>query len=913
MNSRTPEFPTYNGGVFYRAARILLLSLVATHCLAAQHASIPFYFEKNRGQLGPSVSYLARDSQSIGLFEPHHVLWQSGESRQGLMRMSFENPDRSSVIEGLDALSGKVNYIAGSNSRTWIRHVECYSRIRYRNIFPGVNVDFRGASGAIEYDIVVNPGADPARVRLIFSGARSSRLTDSGDLVFETAGGPVRHHAPISWQVIDGERRAVTVRFVTFRHGPDTGVGFSIDSWDRTAPLTIDPVVSYDQTIGGSGIINALSRIQVDGQGNVYVVGLTSSLDLPVTTGPKPSGPGIQPFAAKLKADGSFAYITYFAPGTSGAVTSLSIDSAGDAWMAGSTASANFPVTPNAFQKTFNGGLCAVTGNPNATCTDGFIFALNPSGDAPVYGTFLGGSGTDLIDGIRIAADGTIWAAGTTSSADFPVTSSAIQSKLNGPQDAFLTHLDPRSPTLLYSTYFGGSGYETATGIAVDSQGAVYIGGATDSTDFPVTTGALQPAYGGGTDVFFAKFAGTTQKPVFATYWGGLNGDLLNALAADSAGNLYAAVVTSQSPITLGSGFIFVNNPRASLMKIDPTGKVVWSNQSLSIVQAIAVDSQGRLSALGQAFPRPVLTPNALNTCPGLAGTLLLQLEADGKTVRYGSGVTAGDFALDSSGSVYLASGTLIEKQDFSQDPPMAATCILGATERDGDAVAPGEIISIYGRNIGPVQGVIGAFDSSGRLPLTLGGVSVTFNGAPAPLWYAQAGQINAIVPFKVVGEKSASVQVTSNGAAAPLVRVDLRDASNLIAGVNNLIAAINEDGTINSNDHPAKPGSIVAIFSSGGGQTNPPSIDGQIVNAALPLVLPVKVLVGSGLPLTPAEVLYAGSAPGLVAGTVQINFRVPLNLPPSVIGPGNPNQNVAIIIGGDQVSFSTSGAIFVR
>ena len=651
------------------------------------------------------------------------------------------------------------------------------------------------------------------------------------------------------------------------------------------------------------------------------MVGGTTALDLPVTGGPQPvpgsPGPAVQRFAAKLKADGSgFAYITYFAPGFSGNVASLAIDSAGDAWMAGSTSSPNFPITPNAFQKTFNGGFCAGAGTPNAIlCADGFIFALNPSGDAPEYGTFLGGSGTDAINGIAIAADGTIWAAGTTESADFPMTSSAFQSKLNGPQDAFLTHLDPKTPTLLYSTYFGGSGHEIAAGIAMDAQGGIYIGGATDSPDLPVSAGALQPAYGGGTDAFFAKFDGATPKPVFTTFWGGPNGDFPNALAADPAGNLYAAVETLQFPITLGAPTAGSFALQSSLMKIDSTGgKVIWSNQSVAIVQALAVDSHGRVSVLGPS-PRPVLTPNALNTCPsGPGGTFLLQLEADGKTVRYGSGVPATSFALDSSGSIYLAGGsTLIKKQEFSQDPPMAATCILDAARSYGDAVAPGEIIAIYGRNIGPAKGVAGAFDSSGRLPFTLGGVSVTFDGAPAPLLYAQAGQINAIVPFQVVGQTSAFVQITSNGAAAPRVRVALRDASNIAIAANNLVAAINEDGTVNSNDHPAEPGSIVTIFSSGGGQTNPPSLDGQIVNGAWPLVLPVRVVMGSAYPPTPAEVLYAGSAPGLVAGTVQINFRVPLNLPASGTPPGRPNQDVGITIGGDQTTTSTSGLIFVR
>lgn len=903
--------------------RVFLIGLAATYSLAAQNVSIPLYFEQNRGQFDREIQYIARDSPALRIFKQHEVLWQSGNSPDRF-RMAFENPARSSVIEGLDALPGKVNYLLAGGPQNSIRNVDCYSRIRYRGIFPGVDIDFRNSSGALEYDVIVSPGADPASVRFLFSGAKGPRLTDSGDLVFETSAGTIRHHAPVSWQLIDGTRRPLTARFVINRLGADTEVGFQVDSWDHKAPLTIDPIVYYDQTVGGSGGINN-AQIQVDSQGYVYVAGATTSLNLPVTTGAQPvaatSGPPtFQPYAAKLRADGSgFVYITYFALGTGAYVTSLAIDAAGDAYMAGSTASPSFPVTQNAVQRVpYSGFLGVVTQN------DGFVFALNPSGSSQTYGTYLGGSGNDSIYGMVIASDGTIWLTGTTYSLDFPVTSSAFQSKLNGPDDAFLTHIDPASPTMLYSTYFGGSGHETAEAIAIDAEGGIYIGGATDSADFPVTSGALQTVYGGGTDVFLAKFATTTPAPVYATYWGGVNGDILNALAADSAGSLYAAAETSEGPINLTG--IVLNNAQVTLMKLDPTGShTVWSSSPSSIlqVQTIAVDSQSRLSVFGRTTGILLaLTSNALSTCPAPISFFLLQLEADGKTVSYASGVPGSAFAMDSAGTVYFTDGNLIEKQDFSQNPAMAATCILGATEYFDDAVAPGEIISIYGRNLGPTQGVIGALDSSQRLPFILAGVSITFNGTPAPLLYAQAGQINAIVPFEVVGQTSASLQITFNATAAPAVRIPLRAASNIAVtspGNSNLIAAINQDGTINSYAHPAPPGSIVAIFSSGGGQTSPPSVDGQIATAAANLVLPVQVLMGfnaapSTTPPTPipAQILYAGAAPGLLAGTVQINFRVPLNLPASVIGTGYPNQDIAIVIG-NETGYSTSGAIFVQ
>ncbi|HWB95459.1 MAG TPA: SBBP repeat-containing protein, partial [Bryobacteraceae bacterium] len=609
-----------------------------------------------------------------------------------------------------------------------------------------------------------------------------------------------------------------------------------------------------------------------------------------------------------------FVYLTYLGGSGANLATSLAVDAAGTAWVAGSTSSRDFPVTEKAVQTAWKEGQCSTSGlgfTSSFPCNDGFALAVNPAGNALAYSTFLGGSRNDVVYGIGIDAQGDPWIAGGTTSPDFPVAGLLFQRGLSGSQDAFVAHMDPRAGKLLASWYLGGSGTDYATRLALDSAGNVYIAGSTGSADFPVSNGALQPEYGGGTDLFLVKLLPDSSMPVYATYFGGENGEVLNDLAVDATGNAYLAGAVSEMPISLSEGIVWISNPHGLLAKIDPHGAAtLYNNQVLDTVSSIAVDSQGRVTALGRKIFNAPFTADAISTC-NTTGSFLLRLEADGKTVRYGSSAWGNEVAIAASDAVYLAGATSMEKQDFSRNPSMAATCVLGATEFMASAVAPGEIVSIYGRSLGPAEGVAASYDVSGRLPFRLGEVSVSFDGTVAPLLYVQANQINAVVPFAAAGRRSSSVVVTYNGNSTSAT-VSMADASNIIMQANGAIAAINEDGSINSKDHPARKGSIVTIFSSGGGQTNPPSVDGQIATAPALLVLPVKVLIGSASPV-PAEVLYAGAAPGLLAGTVQVNFRVPANLPDSPVSPGYPNQNVALIIGGDQTSYSTSGAIFVE
>ena len=192
--------------------------------------------------------------------------------------------------------------------------------------------------------------------------------------------------------------------------------------------------------------------------------------------------------------------------------------------------------------------------------------------------------------------------------------------------------------------------------------------------------------------------------------------------------------------------------------------------------------------------------------------------------------------------------------------------------------VAPGEIVTLVGAGIGPAQPQLPAGSPTNT---ALDGISVLFDGTPAPLLYAAPNQVNAIAPYAIDGKASTQVQVTQRGQTVADLRLSVADGAPAIftldgSGVGQG-AILNQDSTLNSAANPAAKGSIVVVFATGAGQTDPGGMDGQIAGDNLPgPLLPVSVQIGG----RDAQILYAGAAPGMVAGLLQVNCTVPLDSP---------------------------------
>ena len=331
----------------------------------------------------------------------------------------------------------------------------------------------------------------------------------------------------------------------------------------------------YSTFLGGS-VVDIGYGIAIDSAGNAYVTGSAESTNFPVTSGAfqaqnKAGSPGYNAFIAKFNPTGSLIYSTYLGGSGNDRPLGIAIDSAGDAYVAGEAYSADFPVTSGAFQTQNH---AAALGTSNA-----FITKLNPTGTALIYSTYLGGAGIsnatiqvstgDVANGIAVDSSKDVYVAGSAASIDFPVTDGAIQAVNNAAanqlSNAFVTKINPTGTGLVYSTYLGGSGSpdnngDGGSGVAVDGAGEAYITGSTGSSNFPVTSGAVQTVNNGfpGQVVFISKINEAGTALLYSTYLGGSGGGeltVVGGIALDGSGNAYVAGFTASAnfPVTEGA------------------------------------------------------------------------------------------------------------------------------------------------------------------------------------------------------------------------------------------------------------------------------------------------------------------------------------------------------------------------
>jgi hypothetical protein len=638
------------------SGRIHGASIALRARVAAAYGRLPLSFERNVGQSDARVRFMARSPQATVFFTPAEaVLALAGRpgSADRLLRLSFPGA-RDPVLRGVGRLPGTSNYFFGGDRKRWRAGVPTYGKVRYTNLWPGIDASFYGRGSRLEYDLELAAGANPARIALRFAGAHAERLGARGDLLLTLPGGiVVRGLAPVAYQRADGKRREVASRFVLAGGVARVVLG----RYDHRLPLTVDPVLIYSTYLGGIGDDYG-NGIGVDSAGNAYITGSTMSTNFPTRNALYPScadSSGCSAgdaFVTKLNAAGNaLVYSTYLGgPGVDSG-NGIAVDSAGDAYITGST-SGGFPVTNGAGQGIFGGS------------TDAFVTKLDPAG-ALAYSTYLGGSGYDSGNGIALDSAGDAFVTGNTSGS-FPTVKPA--QTYGGSQDAFVTKLNAAGSTLLYSTYLGGPTIDEGNAIAVDSAGNAYVTGGTYGS-FPVTTGAAQTTYGGGTyDAFVAKLNAPGNKFLYATYLGGSGIDRALGIAVDSAGQAHVTGYTysttsfpthnAEQPASGGGASdAFVTELNATGTGLVYSTYLGGNNDEAG--QAIALDGAGNTYVTGWTDSQNFPTLNPVAVTGGGIGAFVTEFNPAGSAFIYstylGSSGTSGyGIAVDSFGNAYV-------------------------------------------------------------------------------------------------------------------------------------------------------------------------------------------------------------------------------------------------------------------
>ena len=745
-------------------------------------SSLPVAFEPNLGQTDPQVKYLARGSgynlfltsneavlslaaercssptqkanNRLARFGKSQMMSQrGGASGTSVIRMQVAGGNANAQMVSNERLPGVSNYFSGQDPRNWRSDVPHYARVGYHDIYPGINLTFHGSEQQLEFDFVIAPGADPTPIGLRFDGAKRVATDAAGDLILASDARNLRMHKPVAYQENHGSRKLVEARFVV-----KTGkqVAFALGEYDHSRGLVIDPSITYSTFLGGSLEDDGLA-IAADASGNAYVTGETVSTNFPPAGTPfQSSNAGsFDVFVSKLAPDGSsLVYSSYIGGSLNDSGNAIAVDGVGNAFVAGSTSSSDFPTTIGAFQQNFAG------------VSDAFVLELNSTGSSLIYSSFLGGSGNDVANGLAVDSLGSAYVVGVTSSiTDFP-TLNPIQANSGGSNSGFVTKLNPTGTALVYSTYLGGSTGDFAATIALDSSKNAFVTGATLSPAFPTTTGAFQTlcgtdgnCNGGSYDAFVTVINAAGNGFVYSTFLGGSGADQGLGIAVDSAANAYVTGLTNSNtnfPLKAALQPAFGGGTQdAFVTALNPAGNALTYSTFLggSLVDAgtsIALDGSKNAYLTGQTSSSDFPTTNSTQTALGGGNDgFVTEINAAGSQRIFStflggsqnentlpvSGSPSGAIAVDSAGNIYVTGNT------FSADFPTTAAA--------------------FGRNyVGNIDAFVAKIGSGG------GTFSITVAPASATLTH---GQTTAALTVTVTPSNgfNATVSLSCSGLPA--------------------------------------------------------------------------------------------------------------------------------------------------
>lgn len=505
------------------------------------YGKLPLSFVPNHGQTDASVKFTSRGNGYTLFLTGNEAVMGLHNAETYQLKLKLIGANASPQIVGQDQFVGKSNYFIGNDQSKWSAGIPMYGKVRYSEIWPGVDVVWYGKEQDLEYDFIVRPGVDPQQIRLAFEGAESMRLDAEGNLLVKTKAGELIQKAPVIYQ--DGAQGRKSVQG-KYRLTAANEFAFEIGDYDATRPLVIDPVLAMATYLGGSLLDNVID-VAMDSAGNVYCTGRLDSAEFPPGSGGKQ---GQATYVAKISADGTtLIYATVLDGQGSDFGETIAVNSSNQVVVSGNTNSNDFPLLLP-FEDTLNPGVGGGSNN------DAFVTKLDANGVLNAncgcsFSTYLGGSSSDFGRGIAFGSDNRVYVVGETESTNFPKKNQFQGNGVFSGQDAFLTVFAANGQSLIYSTYFrgGSSDLERAAGVAVDSSGNAYVIGQTDGNNIQTRgangTSPAQANNAGGMDAFVAKFNPALtgdSSLIYASYLGGSGTEFVGDIAVDSQQRAYA-------------------------------------------------------------------------------------------------------------------------------------------------------------------------------------------------------------------------------------------------------------------------------------------------------------------------------------------------------------------------------------
>lgn len=649
---------------------------------SSQHGT-PFI--ANGGQIhDPSILFQYQDGpRTLDFFESGYSVTESSVEADSLSQsptISISFPGSSPATPfGTEQLPHPTNYLLGPDQSDWHTNIPSYESIIYSDLYPGIDLVFTSSRDGLKYDLLVSPGADPAVISIQYD-CIDSLFTDTGGRLYAKAGSmELVEDAPFSYQTTiqgggrGGERNPVESAFVV----RDSIVSLDIGPYDPSLPLIIDPVI-YSTYVGGDYVDTGYD-LEVDGSGNVIVVGNSGSKDFPVTEGCFDDSNDAGQYdivVFKLNASGTgLLYSTYIGGSGSDWVRGIDIDPDNNVYITGETKSNDFPTTEGCFDDSYNGGW------------DAFVLCLNSNGTELLFSTYLGSPDEDRARSIALDGDGNIFVTGMTTSEDFPISNPTYDPTLNGSSDVFVVWFEPGAMNLLFSTYLGGSDTDGKVDQKiVITEELIIVSGDTWSTDFPVSDDAFQYESHGESDAFLSVFRKSNfsqDSIIYSTFLGGSGTERVRAMEPVGDDHIIIAGDTDSGRSNVSS-FQFTSKH----LEADP-GMPPATNQDIFIagidlaipslssltrfggrltdtIRDLTIDPSGNVVFAGytESSDLPMLNGSLDPTHDGSWDGFVATISSDGSDLLYSTylGADASDelygITMDAAGDLYLTGAT---------------------------------------------------------------------------------------------------------------------------------------------------------------------------------------------------------------------------------------------------------------